>query len=131
MHTYGSWPDEYFNQVEDAAHEIGTFCARFGRIGVTQTKEKFGTARVYCSIGASCIYSLLFPRHCWVKSWWPYRLDLTLSRWIIPIINILLVPFQKVVYRLSYKKVLKKYPHLKKEILYSADFYELLKDLED
>ena len=126
MHTYGRWDDDLFNQVNDAAYEIGTFCAKWGRINVRQTKEKFGTVRVYCSLGVDCFYGLLFPRHCWVKPWWPYRLDLNISRWMMPPINRLVFPWQKLIYRLAYKRALRKYPHLRDEIMCCADFYDLL-----
>lgn len=42
MHSWGSWPDELFSQVGEAADFIGQYCRKYGRISVTQTKEKYG-----------------------------------------------------------------------------------------
>jgi len=126
MHTYGNWPDKKFNQVEDAASMIGEFVARWGRIGVMQTKEKFGTVRVYCHFGIDCIHSVIWPRHCWIHKWWPYRLDLAISKLITPLINRVLAPYQIWVYRKAYSQAVNKYPHLKNEIMCCADYGELL-----
>ena len=126
MHTYGKWPDKYFGQIEDAAYEIGTFIVRWGRMGVMQTKEKFGTVRVYCSFGFDCIHGLIWPRHCWIHKLWPYRFDLWISRFLQPVINPILIFLQKKIYRLAYKRAVKKYPHLWKEILVMADFGPML-----
>lgn len=126
MHYYGSWPDEYFNQVDQAAYEIGTFCARWGRMSVLQTKEKYGTVRVYCSFGWDCIHSIIWPKYCWIHKWWPYRLDLALSRHIMPVLNRLVARYHIWVYRKAYRNAVKKYPHLREEILCCADYGEVL-----
>ena len=126
MHTYGNWPDEYFNQVDDAADQIGRYMARWGRICVLQTKEKFGTVRVYCHLGFSSFHEVIWPRHCWIHKWWPYRLDLTLSRRIMTVVNKIILPYQRFIYRRAYSQAVNKYPHLKNEIMCVADYGELL-----
>lgn len=130
MHSYGKWPDEYFDQVSDAAYEIGTFISRWGRIGVSQTKEKFGTVRVYCYFGFDSVHGLIWPRHCWIHEWWPYRLDLLMSSLLSKILNTIFLPYQRFIYRLAYKRAIKKYPHLRDEIFSCADFGEILEGVE-
>jgi hypothetical protein len=131
MHIYGQWPDELFNQVSEAAYEIGTFISRWGRIGVMQTKEKYGTVRVYCSFGFDCIHGLIWPRHCWIHRGWPLKLDLWISKFLKPVINPLFCLLQKKIYRLAYKRAVKKYPHLRDEIFSCADWGEALEGVED
>lgn len=126
MHTYGNWSDKYFEQVDDAAEMIGAFISRWGRMGVMQTKEKFGTVRVYCHFGIDCIHSIFWPRHCWIHKWWPYSFDLSISSWLMPLVNKIMVPYQEWIYRLAYKRAVKKYPHLTNEILVMADYGKLL-----
>lgn len=126
MHSWGNWDDKYFEQVSNAADEIGAFIARWGRMGVMQTKEKFGTVRVYCTFGMDCIHGLVWPYHHWIHKWWPYKLDLLMSSLLSRILNIILIPYQRFIYRLAYKRAVKKYPHLWKEILIMADYGELL-----
>lgn len=130
MHKWGKWDDKYFDQVANAANEIGTFIARWARIGVSQTKEKFGTVRVYCHFGYSCIHGIIWPRHNWIHQWWPYRFDLWLSQLLLPIINKLIFPYQKLIYRLAYKRAIQEYPHLREEILCCADFGEFLEGVK-
>lgn len=129
MHSWGSWPDQMFDQVDNAASDIGEYCVKHGRIAVMQTKEKFGTVRVYCHFGWDSIYGIFYPRHCWVKPWWPYRLDLAICKLLMPLLNKIVVPHQMRVYRRAYKNALKKYPQIHDEILCCADYGELLEGL--
>lgn len=128
MHSWGD-EDVDWKGIDDAAYYIGCFIATWGRIGVMQTKEKFGTVRVYCHLGFSCFHGLVYPWHHWIHSWWPYKLDLAISGAIAKYVNYVLYPWQKLVYRQAYKNAVKKWPHLKAEILDCADFYEELKGL--
>lgn len=132
MHYWGD-KFKYFADVGIAADEIGAFCVKYGRISVTQTKEKYGTARVYCSFGWTCLHSLLFPRYiCKHPKFpkWLWKLDIY---YIGPILRFLfakpIYSYQKFIYRLAYKKAIKKYPHIREEILNGADWDELLKGL--
>jgi hypothetical protein len=124
MHTWGD--DFDFSGVENAAEFIAEYIAKYGRIIVMQYKEKFGTVRVYCSVGFNCFYSLLNPRKIYINPKWPYLLDLKISAFLSPLMNFVLRPLQKYVYRRAYKLAIKKYPHLKEEILYSCDYPEFL-----
>lgn len=125
MHNWGQEGVDWAG-IEDSAYEIGTFISRWGRMAVSQTKEKFGTVRVYCHFGWDCFYGILWPRHCWVRGWWPYRLDLAMSSFVCRLLNIIVVPYQKFIYRLAYKLAIKKRPHLREEIICCADWGEVL-----
>ena len=134
MHRWGDWPDEYFYDVGWAAVYIGDFCRRWGRIQVRDTKEKYGTSRVYCSFGIYSLYSIFHPGAVYLRwpkwfKWWEYN-------FFSPIIQHLQkwIPFYKwqiFIYRLAYKKAIKKWPHIKKEILAGADYDDLLEGLDE
>ena len=123
MHYYGDEGID-FGEIDNVAYEIGDFLS-WGRISVRQCKEKYGTVRVYCHMGFSCFHSIIWPQHMWIHKWWPYKLDLAIFRVIEPIVNKIVLPIQKRIYILGYKRAITKYPHLYKEILGSADFGEL------
>jgi hypothetical protein len=87
------WGDEGvdWQGIDEAAYYIGRFISRYGRISVSQTKEKWGCACVYCYAP---------------QNW-----------------------YQIFIYRLAYRLAIKKWPHLKEEILEGADWAdEYLKD---
>ena len=119
-----SWGDgfKYFGDVSRAADEIGDFCRKWGRINVAQTKEKYGTARVYCTLGLTDLHGLLYPGYAYVRG--PYWLM------TLPIFRYLPTRWwQRRVYRLAYARALKKYPHIREEILDCADWPEYLEGL--
>jgi hypothetical protein len=126
-----NWGEENvdWEGINDAGIYIGDWLAKWTRLQVTQIKEKYGTVRVYCGFGWSCLYSIYRPRYCWVPKWWPYKLDLFLSRYLMGGINKMFVPIQMKAYRWRYKKAIQKWPHLKEEILCCADWSELLQDI--
>lgn len=126
MHYYGECSDEFFDIIEKTASEIGRFLVRWGRIRVFQTKEKYGTVRVYCAFGFDSVHELIWPRHCWIHKWWPYSLDLKASDWVMPVFNRLIFPYQKFIYRMAYKRAVAKHESLWKEILVMADHGKLL-----
>jgi len=131
MHYYGEWPAKYFEQIDAIAYKIGMFIAKWGRIRVLQTKEKFGTVRVYCHFGFDSIHGLVWPKHDWIHKWWPYGFDLWISHKVHKIIWLqrLFTQYQEWIYKLAYKKATKKYPHLKPEILDCADYGKLLRKI--
>jgi hypothetical protein len=133
MHYWGEWPDELFRDVENAAYEIGEFCRRWGKIQVTQTKEKYGTARVYCHFGCRDLHSIFYPGYVavWNPKWLfqlvgetvGYRImTFPFLRWAHPAVY----RWQKFIYRLAYRRAVAKYPRVREEILAGADFDELL-----
>lgn len=90
MHFWGD-PNVDWRGIGEAAHYIGEFIERWGRMTVLQTKEKWGMSCVYCH----------GPRN-----WW-----------------------QRFIYRLAYRIAIRKWPHLRQEILNGADWDETLKGL--
>jgi len=130
--TYHDWGDDwpYFGDVSLAASEIGHFCRKWGRINVTQTKEKFGTCRVYLSFGWNQIHSITHPgyyRSQYPK--WLWTLDCLYFSKIIRLSNKFIIPIQIKIYQLAYKRALQKYPHIREEILVAADYPECLLDI--
>lgn len=132
MHVWGEWPDELFRQVDDAAYEIGQFCRFWGRIGVRQTKEKYGISRVYCSFGFHQLFSITHPGYVFNRyPQWLWHLDCIYISKLFRFIRLdnLVVPYQRFIYRLAYSRALKKYSLIREEILNGADYQETLKSL--
>lgn len=126
-----SWGDEGvdWKGIDEAGWFIGGWLRRWVRMGVTQIKEKYGTVRVYCGFGWSTFYEIWRPGYAWAPTWYPWRLDMEISRFIMPILNRIVIPIQKSAYRWRYKKAIQKWPHLKEEILDCADWNEELEGL--
>lgn len=99
MHSWGDKGVDW-KGINQAAEYIGVNLARWGFVRVVQYKEKFGTVRVYCYLGRCNRY-----------------------------LDYLLIPYQEWLYRKLYKDMVKKFPHLREEILCMADFPELLMGL--
>ncbi len=107
MHNWGdkdSQGRDICSRVDDAAQYIANFIITYGRIPVTCAKEKFGAVRVYCYMHTE---------------WW-------LLDKIGHMLNKILEPYRVFIYRLAYKKAIKKWPDIQEEILCCADFYKLL-----
>lgn len=127
-HYYGE--DFPFSEIDDIAWQIGTFCSKWGRIQIRQTKEKFGSVRVYCSMGLTSIYQLIYPCQIYLKypalfiRDWDYCLTNSVLRFFW--FHHLFFKYQCFIYRIAYKRAIRKYPHLKSEILQNADYAELL-----
>ena len=123
-----SWGDENvdWKGIDDAAEYLGTWLQKWPRISVLQYKEKFGTVRVYCSFGWHGIYSAYRPGYVWYSKWWPIRLDFWLADTLVwKFFNKIVVYLQVKAYIWRYKKAVEKWPHLRDEILGSADYGEL------
>lgn len=129
MHFYGQWPEKHFSEVEEAASFIGNWLRKWGRVPVMQTKEKFGTVRVYCSLGWRDFHDIFYPgyyRIVWSKKIQRINLFLCYTFRLGYVLGFLSLPVHKRLYRWRYKKALQKWPHLKDEILSCADFGQLL-----
>ncbi len=131
--THHIWGQEGvdWNGISDAASYIGEFLKRWGRVNVTQYKEKWGTVRVYCDLGWYCLLNITHPGYVHYRPYpeWLKRLDIFCLSRAIRKLNFLVVPFHAWLYRLAYKKAIAKWPHLKAEIIDGADYHELLKGL--
>lgn len=126
MHSWGD-EDVDWNGINDAAAYIGYWLRKWARMDVRDVKEKFGTVRVYVSLGWSGVYSIYRPGYCWYPKWWPVKLDnwLTYHTPVFKWINYVVIPVHKKLYAWRYKKAVQKWPHLYDEIVSSADWGEL------
>lgn len=127
MHRWGEEGVDW-QGIDEAAFWLGKNLARYGRISIGQTKEKFGEVRVYCSFHSN-LYTLIWP---YERMFYPKlnKFQLWLDRITIPEFACKLIfKYQKFVYRLMYKKAIAKWPHLKEEILSGADWWEYLEGL--
>lgn len=129
MHNWGDDSVDW-KGINDAARYIAEYLVRWGLINVRDYKEKWGTVRVYLSLGWHQLHSITHPRHVWCRyPKWLWQIDcLYISRCMRPL-NYLVVPYHKWLYRRAYRNAVEMWPHLRKEILCAADFSELLDDL--
>jgi len=124
-----SWGDgfAYFNDVENAASYIGDFLRKWGRVGVRQTKEKYGTVRVYCGLGWSQLHSITHPGHCFGRyPQWLWSLDCLYLSKVVRLLNFIVVPYHKWLYNKAYQNAIMIWPHIKEEILVDADWAEFI-----
>ena len=125
MHQWGE-EDFKWEYLDKAIHMIAEDL-RFWRIVVTQSKEKYGTCRIYCSLGWNCLLNITHPGYCWYPyPKWLIRLDLYVLSRIIPKLNFLILPIHKWAYRNAYKKAVDMFPEIEEEICCMADYVELL-----
>lgn len=116
--------------ADAAATYIGESLLRW-RIGVRQYKEKYGTVRVYCSLGWQSMHDVLHPGHCYIqfrRNSLLYNMEYMYrtNRALFGLINLVVLPVHRAVYRYYYSQAVRKWPHLEREILQFADFPEVL-----
>ncbi len=130
MHYWGD-KDVDWEGISDSARYIGQNLQKWGRVDVRQWKEKYGTVCVYCSLGWYQFQSITHPGHMFRRyPEWLWKLDCRIGSKIVPFLfNWFIIPYHKWLYRKLYKDMVQKYPHLKEEILCTADYDELLKNL--
>lgn len=129
MHNWSD-KDVDWKGINDAAEYIGTNLVKYGRMDATH-KEKWGTVRVYVSMGWFQIHSITHPQsHYSQYPKWLWELDCSHGDKITRVLNIVAIPYHKFLYRLFYKRAIQKWPHLTKEIIYGADHMSLLSDLQ-
>ena len=92
-----------------------------------QFKEKFGCVRYYVDMYLS-LHSLIFPRYWRIRfPKWLHRLDMKV---ITPVLNFffgrLWHHWQKYIYGRAYLRAIRKWPHLRGEILIDADYLEYI-----
>ncbi len=111
------------------ANEIGCYLVKYGRIPVTQTKEKYGTIRVYCSFGVYNLHSLIWPRYVYKHRRYPkwlWNLDVMYISKLFSLVQVPIYKYQKFIYKRAYKLALAKHPEAKRALLSGADYGELL-----
>lgn len=134
--TYHEWGDEGvdWRGIEDAADWIGSQLSRWGWISVTDTKEKYGTVRVYCTFGWDELHNVIYPRRHyiqWKRGGLMWHLNYSsIIRGLVGTVGRVVVPYQRWLYRFVYALALRKWKHLAGEILMGADYMELLVGLD-
>jgi hypothetical protein len=132
MHDW-SQTDVDWAGINAAAEYIGRNLIRWGRVPVSEIKEKYGSCRIYCGFGWYNFHTIFWPNYayCRYKWKWLWHLDCaTTVHKLFSILNYIIIPIHKRMYRYYYKQALKKWPHLWEEILCCADWQELLEGLE-
>jgi hypothetical protein len=126
-----NWGDDFdWKGLDEAITFIETNLVRWGRINVTQAKEKFGTARIYCSLGWYQFHNITHPKTVYNRyPKWLWELDCYYGTKIVPFLFGWVVHYHAWLYRKVYSMAVKKYPHLREEILCCADYDELLEGL--
>lgn len=125
INSMHSWGDDTFDWkgLNEAIWYMHQRMVKLARIGV-HSKEKYGTARLYCYFVAN-FHSLLYPGYvyCQYKSKFIWGLDVYYGEQILYYtgLHYLIFKWQKYVYIDTYRKAVKKWPHLTREILCAAD----------
>ena len=87
MHVWGD-KDVDWQGIDDAASYIGDGLRFWGRVSVSQYKEKYGTVRVYCSLGLWDWHQLTHPGYAfnqWPKWLWPLNFK---GQWLMRLLNL-------------------------------------------
>lgn len=126
---YHDWSDDTFDWkgLQGAINILSKWAARGMIMG--QIKEKYGSARWYAYFGRLSLHTLVYPRFMYRQfPKWLWALDIN---YIAPVLQFffgkLFVKYQIWAYNKGYQEALKTYPHLRAEILCSADNPELIK----
>lgn len=128
------WGDEDFDweSLYHAIEEISSYFTKW-RLG-NHSKEKYGTARISIYFFNGSLFELCYPGYVSYWPWKNYSKLLKFDIYYVPIIfrflglTKLIRYFQYKVYSRGYNLAIKKYPHIKKEILICADYPELIKN---
>lgn len=126
MHEWGDKEVDWVG-IDDAAEYIGVFCRRWARLG-GQAKEKYGTVRFYVNFGRVSLHTLVYPGYVYNQfPNWLWSLD---CKYIGPTLRFVFgkisFKWQKYIYRKAYFNAIKKWPHLREEILCCADYKEYI-----
>ena len=132
MHSWhDNWP--YFGDVDAAASYIGDFLRRWGRVPVMQTKEKFGSVRVYCSLGWYSVHDITHPGYVYIQYKGLflklYYTTLGIQEAVLRLVNKIVIPYHVYLYRLAHRRAIARWPHIRNEILGSPDWREYLEGL--
>lgn len=130
MHTWGDESVDWAG-INDAASFIAQYLISRGRVNVRDWKEKFGTVRVYCSLGWYQFHSITHPQYMYSRyPGWLWKLDCYYgSRTVQFLTGWFVLPYHRWLYRRAYRLAVGKWPHLRREIIGAADYHELLTGL--
>lgn len=114
--------------IYEAADYIGHWLQTYARVNVTQYKEKYGEARVYCTLGWTTIGHIIQP------GWYRYRFDSQMYRNLAEVelpkwLQDLSFTVHCKLYRWRYRQAVEKWPDYRGAILDGADHEELLEGL--
>lgn len=126
------WSDDTFDWtgLNNAINYISDRLRKLARIGV-HSKEKYGTARISCYF-VDTPHSLIWPGY--VYNQYPYKwmwgLDVYYGRNLLYYtgLSYIIIKWQKWIYVDTYRRAVKKWPHLKDEILCDAHPLEWLEE---
>lgn len=129
-----NWSDDSFDwkQLNDGIDMVSSFMRFWGRIGVN-SKEKFGTARIYVTWWDGSLHGLLYPGYCSSQfPKWLWSLD---CKYITPFVRWagltkLTYWYQRKIYSKAYSRAIKAFPKVKVELVIAADYEELIKEYE-
>jgi len=131
MHLWGD-EDVDWDGINAAARYIGYWLRKWGRLPVRDFKEKYGTVRIYCGFGWHSFQDIFYPGYVYYRlPKWFRDIDWFVfytCRFIV-LINYVILPIHRKLYRWRYLSAIKKWPHLRKEILVCADWPEELRGL--
>lgn len=126
MHSWGD-PGIDWKGIGDAAWFIADNLRKWGRVPVRDWKEKYGTVRVYCNFGWTQLHDITHPGYVYARyPQWLWSLDIWYFSKIISLLNLVVIPYQQWLYTYLYGRAIRKWPHLRLEILAGADWSELL-----
>lgn len=125
-----NWGDENvdWEGINNAAQFIARNLVRWGRMGVRDYKEKFGTVRVYVGMGWYSLLSFTHPGYCHYGPYpdWLAKFDIWYGHWLGRLTNWVVMPYHQWLYRQVYRAAIRRWPHLRKEILAGCDWHEIL-----
>lgn len=126
MHNWGD-EDVDWSGIDEAARYIGLGLRKYFRVPVQDYKEKYGTVRVYCHFGWHQFHDITHPGYAFSRyPKWLWKLDCRFGRFLIAPLNVLVRPLHVWAYKSYYSAAIRKWPHLRLEILSGADYSELL-----
>lgn len=127
------WSDESFDWKSlNEALELMEGILRFYRVPFRDIKEKYGTARIYTGLGWTSLHSIVYPGYVYSQfPDWLWGFDVYHGYNILKYTGITYLSYKLHcwAYRRAYAKAVKKFPHIREEILCCADYEELLEGL--
>ena len=114
--------------IYDLADRIAEALCKYGRIKVSDAKEKFGTYRVYVNFGFYGLQDIMFPRCRYDK--FPKSLTFLAygPDWFFELVNFAVVRYQFLIYKLVYEYFIRKYPREINAIVLGMDYPELISE---
>ena len=127
-----NWSDDSFDwkQLDESIEMVDSFMRFWGRIGVN-SKEKFGTARIYVTFWDGTLHGMVYPGYHFSQfPQWLWSFDLKyigpFLRWTR--LQKLIFWYQRKIYSKAYSRAIKAFPKIKIELVVAADREELIKE---